>query len=179
MYTARGKSSSKTIRIDDEILKIIGEEADKQNMSESAFIEQILRKYVVFDRRYQDYPIVLLTRGTVELFMYKSTNEDLKEIGAKLGTSLPRQLFLMEGVSELNLEIVLWSLEQINAKYSKWFNFYHHRNEAEHVLHLTHHSGEKWSIFISEYIKGMFKTLLDRDISVNLTDSSVTTRFNE
>lgn len=177
MYKPSGSSSTKSIRVDDEIIGIIGEEAESKNLSDNALIENILTKYVVFDRHFEDYPLLVIFQSILTSFLEKISLEDISEIGYRHGLTTPKNIFLMEGLSEPSLESVLWFLENDQSKYSKWFNFHYHEVKNGHIIHLTHTAGAKWSCFLSAYMKGMFKEMLGLEISVDESPSFITIRL--
>jgi hypothetical protein len=91
--------------------------------------------------------------------------EKIKELGEKLGRSVPKRLYALHNV-EPSWKAVLSALDQVHGKACGWFVFKHYsqyddRADKEiHRLIFTHDGGVKWTVFVEGYLTGMIRTLL-------------------
>lgn len=174
MYRPSGKAETKTIRMDSEILRYIHEDAQMKNISDNSLIQSILLRYVISDRYIEDYPIIVVVQDMITSFLENIPSEEVREIGQRIGLNTPRSIFLMKGIVDPTLESVLWYIENNHDKYARWFKFNHHRIGKLNLLHMRHNLGEKWSYFLSGYMKGFFKSILDVEVEVDETESYIT-----
>jgi hypothetical protein len=162
--------------VDSEILRIINKDASKKNISDNALISQILQRYVISDRYLENFPIVVVIQDMINLFLEKTSHDEVKQIGYQIGSKTPRSIFLMKGIDEVNLETVVWYFENNHENYARWFSLNHHISDDGDILHMRHSLGRKWSSFLSGYMRGFFQSLLGIKVDIEESDSYVTVR---
>jgi len=73
-----------------------------------------------------------------------------------------------------NYGFVIILVKKILAEFAGWFECDHHIKRDKEVLHFRHDLGLNWSIYLSEVATGTFNSLLNQEVSIELSDSSVT-----
>jgi hypothetical protein len=175
MYKASGRAAAKSIRLDQNLIEILEDEAERKNMSTNALIERVLLKYAKYYRHLENYPVLILSQSEFQSLMREIPDERIEELGWELGRNI-RGYFLMRGINP-DLDSVISILEENYADGAGWFDLHYHNRDGRRLLHFSHRNGLKWSKFLASYIKSIFKELMDTEIEIEYTESYVTTRM--
>ena len=165
--------ATRTFRINPEYDKILNEEAEKHGLSVSALLNQIIRQYVVISRFNEKNPSITLSQKTLAPVLESTKEEALIEVAQKTGSIMPEEALLLQG-KKLDLDTVLWLLDINLSRYSNWFEYNHNVMNGKERIHLSHQLNHKWSIFLENYIKGMFQSILDMKPEIERRENSVT-----
>jgi len=65
-------------------------------------------------------------------------------------------------------------IKKLLSEFAGWFECDHHIRQDKEILHLRHDLGINWSICVSEVASGTFNALLNKEVKIELSDSSVT-----
>jgi hypothetical protein len=171
------KTTTRTIRIDEEYDDILKLEADRRGISVNALMDQILKRYVEAQRYFDNQTAIVLSDSTLlELIGFLNT-EMLSIAGTHSGIDRPKDRLLMRGLP-LNYESVIWFISQVLGEYNGWFRSDYHLGKDKVQIHLRHRLGMKWSTFLQSYIEGMFFELFDIKPEFQVLDHSVTISIN-
>ena len=173
MSKGKDESTIRTFRLSAELDDVLKEEAERQAISVSALLNQIVQRYSEAERYFNRYDALTLEKNTFISFIKDLSDENVVEIGDLAGSRSLQNGLRIRGLSS-NTETVRFIVEHVYGRYSGWFkaNFYEKNNQT--VYHLRHELGEKWSLFISHYMIKMFDSLLDTDIITEVKEDSVT-----
>lgn len=175
MYTYKpsGRTVTRTFRVDENWDRVLEDEADRRDISVSALLNQIVHRFVVTGRYYDDGLAVVLPDKTFALIIERVGGDDAAKLGHNTGLTVPEDRFLMRGISP-DYESVIWFIEEVLDKCNGLFSCVHHENEEKAFLHLRHDLGENWSRFLGSYMLSTFKSLLGIDVRTELREDTVT-----
>jgi hypothetical protein len=100
-------------------------------------------------------------------------DEKVKETGRNAGETIVKDLLLTMGVTP-NYAFVVFLMTKLLSEFAGWFECDHHVKEDKEILHMRHDLGRKWSIYLSGISSGTFNEILNKDVDIELSDSSVT-----
>jgi len=172
-YEPSGKTVTRTFRPDQKWDLVLEKEAEKRNISVSALLNQIVLKFVLADRYYVGGLAITLPSKTFTSLIERMREEDAAEVGNNTGRTIPKDRFLMRGVSP-DYKSVIWFVEEILDRYNGLFQCVHHETRDKNFLHLRHNLGKNWSHFLSNYMVALFRSVLDIDVKTELREDSVT-----
>jgi hypothetical protein len=178
------KTRSITIRLNSTVIDELQTEADNRQMSLSVLINQILKRYVEWDR-YQNsigmmpVPRAILSnltdkaisiaesRGVKDVDLYR---DELIKQASELAFSLMKDsvLFMKK---HYNLEVVLSVLkEYMEASGIKA----DHKVEGSrtHIFIIQHELGENWSLFAKELLALIFENLANAKAEIDMTPNT-------
>ena len=119
--TRTGKTKTRTFRIDEAIDQALIEEADEKEVSVNNLTESIFEKYINFNRWFQRIDSLAITPDVLVAFLDHMTVEEITEIGAKLGTTSPKNALMLRGLP-LDVESANLYVEKILGEHNQWFN---------------------------------------------------------
>ena len=172
---SKGKDEStiRTFRLGNELDEVLKKEAERQSISVSALLNQIVLRYSDAERYFTRYNTLTIEKNTFISFIEGLSGEKVAEIGDLAGSRSLRNGLSIRGLNS-NAETVRFIVEHVYGRYSGWFeaNFYE-KNDAV-VYHLRHDLGDSWSTFVNHFMLRMFDSLLDTDVRTDVTEDSVT-----
>ena len=178
MYKPKGRTVSKTTRLDEELLDLLEKKAEKEYLSSSAMIDNVLTKYVNYYMYLESYPSITLSQSEFQSIIIEVDDEKIEAIGKRLGYTNPRNYFLMRGINP-DISSVMSIIETHYGVGNKWFEVYNHHKDDEYLLHCTHRFGLKWSLFLDDYFRSMFQELLGSGVDISYTDSYITMKIKK
>jgi hypothetical protein len=172
LLNEKRKTVGRSFRIDEEWLKVLNDEAKKQGISVNALMNWILQKYAHI-RYMLRYGAITLTRKGFLAILESCPEDKIKENGRNAGSTLVRDLLLTMGVTP-SYSFVILLVKKILSEFAGWFECDHHIKRDKEILHLRHDLGIKWSIYLSGVATGTFNSILNKEVAIEYSDSSVT-----
>jgi hypothetical protein len=172
LLNEKRKTIGRSFRIDEEWLKVLNDEAKKQGISVNALMNWILQKYAHI-RYMLRYGAITLTRKGFLAILESCPEDKIRENGRNAGSTLVRDLLLTMGVTP-SYSFVILLVKKILSEFAGWFECDHHIKRDKEILHLRHDLGIKWSIYLSGVATGTFNSILNKEVAIDYSDSSVT-----
>ena len=171
----RKKSVTRTFRISEEWDDVLQREAEEQGVSVNVLMNKILRRYALFERWADKYEVLHIMPRTLERILEVASEEGLAEAGRVEGSVRPIDSLTMMGRRISHESLVSLVTEFYGGvDFARWFNCDYHPELGSEVFHLRHRLGNKWSIFIKNYMTAMFENLLKTKVESKAMDQAVT-----
>jgi hypothetical protein len=153
---------------------ILSQDCEELGISKEDLLIRLVRKYVYFDRFTEREHTINLTWQSFFPIIDKIAEVDIKRAANAAGRTVPRNLLKWRGfeISKSSIEMLM---EEVYSRYGGWFNYRKFEEGTSTIYELSHLYGEKWSIYLSNYVLSMFKSLLD--LSLNLEYKHNLVRF--
>ncbi|MCW4015308.1 MAG: BrnA antitoxin family protein [Candidatus Bathyarchaeota archaeon] len=172
MLTKKRKTVGRSFRIDEEWLNVLTEEAEKQGVSVNSLLNRLLQQYAYL-RYMLRYGAITLTSKGFSNILECCADDKIKQKGKEAGESIVKDLLLTMGVPP-SYSFVLCLVKKLLSEFAGWFECDHHIKRDKEILHLRHDLGKKWSIYLATITSGTFNSLLNQEVGIELSDSSVT-----
>jgi hypothetical protein len=173
---AKGKTVTRTIRIDEGYDDILKYEAERRGISVNTILDQQLRKYVQSYRYFENLSAVTLSATSLQAFLEVITEEEMLAIGQELGKERPYELILKRGIKP-SYESAKWYIMDILGDQSGWLSPSISERGGNEYIHLSHPFGYKWSLFLQGYFGVFFKEIVGATPDVDILSASVTFTF--
>jgi len=174
---AKGKTVTRTIRIDEGYDEIIKYEAERRGVSVNTIIDQLLRKYVQSYRYFENLSAVTLSAPSLLSLLEIIEEEEIIEIGKELGKERPYELILKRGIKP-SYESAKWYILEVLGAQSGWMSASINVRGGNEYIHLSHPFGYKWSLFLRGYFGTFFKEVVGVSPETDVLSSSITFTFN-
>ena len=168
----KNDTTVRTFRLNTEWDTILKEEADKQSIIVSALLNQIIRRYAVAQRFFNDSRTVSVDYKIFSPILEMLTEEQITDFGNVIGTTSVREGITKRGLP-IDFDSIEYLIKEVYDRYAGWFKCNTYKNSFDYVINLNHIFGRKWSLFVSSFMESMLKTLLDILISPEVYDNSV------
>ena len=177
MSNKKKKTVGRSFRIDENLLNVLNEEAEKQGVSVNSLLNKLLQKYSYL-RFMLRYGAITVTRKGFSNILECCPDEALREKGLNAGSTIAKDLLLTMGLSP-DYSFVVCLVEKLLSEFAGWFECDHHVKPDKEIMHLRHDLGRKWSIYIAGATQGMLTYVLKQKVDIEFTDSSVTVTVNK
>jgi hypothetical protein len=184
------KTRSTTFRLDTKVLDELQREADQGEISLNVLVNQILRRYIEWDR-YENklnllpIPKLMLTKLIEEtLEVAKDAKiEDLEAYRNKIAKNAAEVALniMKDSVLFMKKEYNLWSVLDVLRSYMKVAGIISdHTIEAgrKHVFVIQHDLGPNWSLFAKELLSLIFAELAQVRADITETSKTVKAEIN-
>lgn len=156
-------------RIDAKILEEIIREANLKEISANILVNQILRKFVEFDRYQQRLGILPVPKQLLMDMMDGCDDRKIKFFAERMFRILKDSVMFMQKGQDLGAFLrVLEEYVKVAGIASE-----HTINGNRHVFVVQHDMGLKWSEFTKELLRIMCEKLVDRAADFELTEAAV------
>jgi hypothetical protein len=167
----RGRSVTRTIRLDEDIGLQLAATAEREGQSGNIIISKALRGYLEWTQYAKLLNHATVSHTLLEKMMDYLTADEARELGRWSATNtLVEMTNMLFGGVRLTSTIATLA---IMAKHSGRFVLEHTFENAKHYLILIHDAGLKWSQFYEEYLITAIQNSQVKQFDVKLTDNQV------
>jgi hypothetical protein len=143
-------------KIPSEVHDVLEKVTMEDKISLNALVNQILSKYVSFERAMVDEPVVVPKQLFAEL-VSTFPEEQAKAVGTFLGAKLRRD-FAFHRINQDSEAILNFHLRQMGT-YSGWYDLEVSRTDARIRAALLHEYGQIWSAFLTKYYQSAIRAV--------------------
>ena len=172
LLNKKRKTIGRSFRIDEEWIKVLNEEAEKQGISVNSLMNRLLQQYAHI-RYMLRYGAITLTRKGFSALLECCPEDKVREKGRKAGSEITRDMLLTMGAAR-DYNFVILLVKKILSEFAGWFECDHHVKRDKEILHFRHDLGIKWSIYVEAAASETFNSVLGKKVTTEISDSSVT-----
>ena len=172
LLNKKKKTVGRSFRIDEEWINVLNEEAEREGVSVNALLNRLLQQYAYL-RYMLRYGAITLTRKGFSALLECCPEDKVRENGRNAGSIITKDLLLTMGVTP-SYGFVVLLVKKLLSEFAGWFECDHHVKRDKEILHLRHDLGLHWSIYLSAVTSETFNSILDTEVTIEVSDSSVT-----
>ena len=157
-----GRANTRSVRLDKALNEELEKEADKQNDSVSNLVGRIVERYLNHYRWTERVKALTISPIIFENLIELLDEKSLIELGEKLGSSVPKQDFMMMGINidEKSAKLLVM---KILGEYDNWFTVSYHNSNKPYFFIRNHLNG-KWVTFIESFIRAFYRDALGLEL---------------
>jgi HicB family len=171
-------STSLTLRLEEDTIKKLRTEAQKQGISLNSFVNQVLKSFLewhIFEPKVGFVPIL---KPVVEDLFTKMTKEQIIDIAANTGkVEVQSAVYFMKG--KIDLDSFLSWFENRMKNSSIQVNHTFDRNTRIHTYVVKHDICENWSFYLKEIIEYIFNNVFQKKVELSMSSSMLAFKFKE
>lgn len=165
-----------TLRLQNELLDILRNEASKKDLTLNAFINKVLNKTVLYEENVNAILNVVFPHDFFLLIVDKLSESDIQEL-AERGPGVVKKLFNILGM-QYDIDHVIHNYFAVIGKYCKWFEFsYKVSRDQYRLVFCADYTSPKWVLFLNVYIKSVLESLKVAVKSESLQDGIIVFEF--
>jgi hypothetical protein len=174
--SSKTKSTTRTIRISQQLDRLLEKDATNKRVSINSLISSIIARYAEWDRYVESLRFVSIPPDGLRLIIGSLDDEKVKEIGQQVG-SRHLQEYMMLWYKKISIDSFFDGLT-LFCRYSGIGKYDMDTTDGrEYVVAMHHDLGRKWSIFIRYILEEGMKRTLNIMPKFDLTESSIVFRF--
>jgi len=173
---AKTRSTNRiTLRLPNSILEKLKKESERKDLPLNAIITKILSKNTAYDMEFNAISTITISHLLFSKIMDSVDDIALKEI-ADEGPDVIKKMFTITGI-EYKLDNVIEKYFVIFSKYCGWFKFTHEINKPHYRFVFETSLGEKWTKFLSLYVKNILDSLKIHVDNESIHDNVIVFQF--
>ncbi|MHB1908126.1 MAG: hypothetical protein ACYCQJ_04540 [Nitrososphaerales archaeon] len=165
-------TQTKSFRLDADILEALDTESARRGTSVNNLTNQILRKWVNFDRYVQDFGYIMVSVHDFLRGLNTFDEDTIKTLAQETGKRFPKDLILFTGQKN-DLKTCVKFVELMLCDYMKWAAYHTSSTDSEYVITLRHNYGNKWSLALQIVLQTMFDINTNTKPRFTVTESTV------
>jgi len=169
------KTVAKSFRINKKALRSVQEEAKRQNLSVNMLVNQLLIDYSEFGRLAHQVNSLLLSRRTFSEILSVTPEEGLATAGRNAGKTAPSTLILSKTGEDVTVKSILEYMHDLSS-YANLFEYSETHENGHWTITLQHELGNKWSIFLANYLTEAFN-LASAQPKITVSERSITLKL--
>jgi hypothetical protein len=169
------KTVIRSIRLNEDDDLLLQREAQMRGLSYNSLVNLILKKFIEWDRFAERLGMVSITRDGFQIIHESIKDELFNKIAEDMGSRNPKDMTRF-WFKEFNLNNFLNFLS-LYCKYGRLAECEIKKEENEYYLTFQHAYGEKYSKFLSIWLKSAFKNALNIVPKIEVSKNSVSINF--
>ncbi len=170
------KTSTMTFRIDDNVLKILRNESERQQVTLNNFINQLLKHFVEWDMYEPKVGMIPIAKPIVIELFDKMSKEEISDMAFRIGKNVVHDIALfMKNRMDLD-SFLSWFETRMNSSLTETN---HSVENGFHVYVLKHELGENWSLYHKIVLELMFNEVFEKPVDIDITNTTIRFRFSE
>ena len=170
---SKDSTVTRTVRINEAYDDVLRYEADRRGVSVNTLVDQILRRYSVSYRFFENLSSVTMSIHTVSGLLEYIDLEEIRKAGKLVGRERPKDLILKRGIP-LSYEAAVWYITELLGDNSGWYRANYYERPNKDIVHLSHALGDKWSVFLATYMEAFLEQVLGIVPEIEALRDSVT-----
>ncbi len=146
-----------TLRLQNDLLEILKQNAHKKDLTLNAMISNILHKNLAYDETVNVLPHMIIPHDLFFSVVSKISESDMSDI-VKEGPSVVKKSFDIMGLS-YDIDHVIHNYFVILDKYCGWFEFSYKVIGNNYRFVFCTGNDSKWAIFVQKYVRVILESL--------------------
>lgn len=174
----KSSSTSLTFRLDEDNVKKLRIEAQKQGISLNSFMNQVLKSFLewhIFEPKVGFVPIL---KPVVEELFSKMSKEQIAQIAENTGKEeVQNAVYFMEGKIDLDSFLSWFENRMKNSSIQVSHTF--DRASRTHTYVIKHDICENWSLYLKQIIQYVFNNVFQKKVEISTSYSMLVFNFKE
>jgi antitoxin component of RelBE/YafQ-DinJ toxin-antitoxin module len=172
----RRRTTERSNRIDDDVDRVLKEDAESIGISVNSLISMILTKYIKWDQLVSRYDFVSMTEEELRSILNSIDRDKLAVAAEELGSEIPKSLTLF-WFKEYNLETFLQCLSMI-CSFSGVAEYEIDVSGHIYTLAIHHDLGRNYSDYLAKFFGKTLKSIIKADPEVMVNGNEVVLKFD-
>ena len=150
VFGARGKTVTRSFRIDEAVMAALEEESAKRSISVNTLVNQQLLPFANFDRFHARLDLVKLTGAALEKLLESAPDDKIAEAAVLSALDTPRSIILSK-YGQVSFETTVEYIQML-AQFANLFECTISESPEGKVITLFHRFGTKGSLFLANFV---------------------------
>src|SRR5919107_5382459 len=170
------KTTTMTFRIDDNVLKTLRAESERQYISLNTFVIQLLKHFVEWDMYESKVGMIPIAKPIVVELFNKMSKEEISKMALDIGKNAVHDISLfMKNKMDLD-SFLSWFETRMNSSLTETN---HSIQNGFHVYVLKHELGENWSLYHKIVLELMFNEVFEKAVDITISNTTIRFKFRE
>jgi len=170
--TQKIKTITRTFRLDENLVKLIEEDATKEKITVNSMVSRMLWNYQKRCQYCLHYNLMLIEPSLLKTMIDSVPEEAIEKLGSTLGPSVVKENLARLGMNA-DRDSVEFVLIEALGQWTKWYDADINETSEGRVYYLHHTLGKKWSIFLKNFFQQAMAKLLSLEVQMEIMENSI------
>ena len=170
------KTLIRTVRIPKALDTLLRKDAKTKRITVNALISSIMTKYAEWDRYNERFGVITMKREAFKSILGVIEDDNITRVSKEIGVQIPKQ-FILFWFKKTNLQTYLEYMSLV-CRYAEFAQYEVDTDGSNYTMTLIHELGEKWSLFLKNWIEQGMKTTIGIIPLFDISKNSVIVRFH-
>jgi len=173
--SADEKTLIRTVRIRKALDTLLRKDAKTKRITVNALISSIMTKYAEWDRYNERFGVITMKREAFKSILGVIEDDNITSVSKEIGVQIPKQ-FILFWFKKTNLQTYLEYMSLV-CRYAEFAQYEVDTDGSDYTLTLIHELGEKWSLFLKNWIEQGMKTTIGIIPLFDVIDAQLAIRY--
>ena len=168
------KTSTFTLRIDEDITKLLQNESQLHDISLNTLINKILKRYVEWDSYEPKVGMIPMAKPVITTLFNMMSEEEILDLVSNFGKNVVQDIaYFMQMKSDPDSFLTWFEIRMRRS----FVEFNHLQENDRHTYILKHDLGYNWSLFHKKILERIFNEIFNKPVKIAISDFMLTIQF--
>ena len=170
------KTSTFTLRIDEDIIKSLQNESELNDISLNTLINKILKRYVEWDLYAYKVGMIPMSKPIITSLFNMMNEEEILDLVSNFGKNVVQDIAYFMKMKTDPDSFLTWF--EIRMRRS-FVEFNHLQENDRHMYVLKHDLGYNWSLYHKKILEKIFNEIFNKPVHIAISDFMLTIQFEK
>ena len=168
------KTSTFTLRIDEDITKLLQNESQLHDISLNTLINKILKRYVEWDSYEPKVGMIPMAKPVITTLFNMMSEEEILDLVSNFGKNVVQDIaYFMKMKSDPD-SFLTWFETRMRRSFVE---FNHLQENDRHIYILKHDLGYNWSLYHKKILERIFNEIFNKPVRITISEFMLTIQF--
>jgi hypothetical protein len=168
------KTSTFTLRIDEDITKLLQNESQLHDISLNTLINKILKRYVEWDSYEPKVGMIPMAKPVITTLFNMMSEEEILDLVSNFGKNVVQDIaYFMKMKSDPDSFLTWFEIRMRRS----FVEFNHLQENDRHIYILKHDLGYNWSLYHKKILERIFNEIFNKHVRITISDFMLTIQF--
>jgi hypothetical protein len=169
------KTSTFTLRIDEDIIKLLQNESQLQDISLNTLINKILKRYVEWDSYEPKVGMIPMAKPVITTLFNMMSEEEVSDLVLNFGKNVVQDIaYFMKMKSDPNSFLTWFEIRMRRS----FVEFNHLQEDDNNIYILKHDLGYNWSLYHKKILEKIFNEVFNKPVKIAISNFMLTIQFD-
>ncbi len=169
------KTSTFTLRIDEDIIKLLQNESQLQDISLNTLINKILKRYVEWDSYEPKVGMIPMAKPVITTLFNMMSEEEVSDLVLNFGKNVVQDIaYFMKMKSNPNSFLTWFEIRMRRS----FVEFNHLQEDGNNIYILKHDLGYNWSLYHKKILEKIFNEVFNKPVKIAISNFMLTIQFD-
>jgi hypothetical protein len=168
------KTSTFTLRIDEDITKLLQNESQLHDISLNTLINKILKRYVEWDSYEPKVGMIPMAKPVITTLFNMMSEKEILDLVSNFGKNVVQDIaYFMKMKSDPDSFLTWFEIRMRRS----FVEFNHLQENDRHIYILKHDLGYNWSLYHKKILERIFNEIFNKHVRITISDFMLTIQF--
>jgi hypothetical protein len=170
------KTSTFTLRIDEDVIKSLQNESELHDISLNTLINKILKRYIEWDLYAPKVGMIPMAKPVISSLFNMMNEEEILGLVSNFGKNVVQDIaYFMKMKSDPDTFLTWFEIRMRRS----FVEFNYLQENDHHIYVLKHDLGYNWSLYHKKILEKIFNEIFNKPVHISISDFMLTIQFEK